>query len=246
MKQNQQFTIGLVVAAIALGGYMYFVESKKETPTDTKDVEVWSMSDAAAKDLNTLYVKDVNKEATYVRTGDEWKSQSEPNRQVDKTQFDAAFNPLKNLTASRKVEDRPTDKAKYGFAQPAGIVRWGDQNSKYALEIGDKNPTGDGYYVHVLKDDGVYTIASYKVEAWKGLASKPPLVALPSPSPTAAAGATGAAAPATGAAAPAASTAPAATAKPAAATAAPTKAPAATAAPTTPPATTAPSPAASK
>jgi hypothetical protein len=241
MKQNQQFTIGLVVAAIALGGYMYFVESKKETPTESKDIEVWSVSEASAKDLNTLYVKDVNKEATYTRSGDNWTLQSEPTRQVDKAQFDAAYNPLKNLTASRKVEDRPTDKAKYGLAQPAGIVRWGDQNSKYALEIGDKNPTGDGYYVHVLKDDGVYTIASYKVESWKGLASKPPRVALPSPSPsaTAAAGASGAAPASTAPAAsakPAAAPSPAATAKATAApTAAPTAKPAASAAPSAAP-----------
>ncbi|MDB5101291.1 MAG: hypothetical protein JWM80_5712 [Cyanobacteria bacterium RYN_339] len=252
MKQNQQFTIALVAGAIALGGYMYFVESKKETPTDSKDVEVWSLSDAAAKDLNTLYIKDVNKEATYTRSGETWTKSDEPTRQVDKAQFDGAYNPLKTLTASRKVEDRPSDKAKYGFAQPQTVVRWGAADSKYALEVGDKNPTGDGYYVHVLKDDGVYTIASYKVEAWKNLAQKPPLVALPSPSPTAAA-ATGASGAATPAAVPA-TTVPAASAKPVAPVkpvTPPTTAPAkpvatATPAPATAAPTTAPSPVASK
>lgn len=197
MKQNQQFTIGLVVAAVILGGYMFFVESKKESPTDTKDVEIWSLSDNQAKDLNTLAVTDGGKTETYTRSGDTWTVASAPGRTVEKTGFESPYNYLKTLTATRKVEDKPSDAGKYGFKTPATVVRWGDDNTKYKIEVGDKTPTNDSYYVHVLKDDGVYTIASYKVDAWKTLVSKPPLAAAPTPAPNAA---TGAAAPASGAA----------------------------------------------
>jgi hypothetical protein len=196
MKQNQQFTVGLVAIAVAIGSYMYFVESKKEVPADTKDVEIWSLSDVQAKDLNTLAITADGKTATYNRTNDEWKLASEPTRTLEKTGFESPYNYLKNLTATRKVEDKPSDPAKYGFKAPATVVRWGDENSKYKLEVGDKNPIGDAYYVHALKDDGVYTIPAYKIEAWKSLVSKPPLAPLPTPAPTAAA-ATGAAVPAT-------------------------------------------------
>lgn len=261
MKQNQQFTIGLVIAAVILGGYMYFVESKKEAPTDTKDVEIWSMSDAKAKDITPVVITANGKTETYNRSGDDWKLASQPTRTVEKSGFENAFNNLKNLTATRKVEDKPSDLGKYGLKSPAVVVRWGDENTKFKIEVGDKTPTGDAYYSHVIKDDGIYTIAAYKVESWRGLVTTPPLQALPSPSPSpspAAAGAKGASgAAATTSTAPAASTKPAASAAPAktgaVATAAPKVAVSSLPGRTVPspvatkaPATVAPSPAAKK
>ena len=205
MKQNTQLTAVLVAAFVVVGAYMYFVESKKEAPTDTKEVEVWSLSDNQAKDISPLVIKADNQTVTYTRDGDDWKVSTAPGRTVDKTSFSSSFNYLKQLTATRKLEDKPSDLGKYGLKSPGVTLTWGDANTKYKIEIGDKTPTADSYYAHVIKDDGIYAIAAYKVEAWKGLVSKPPLVALPSPAPTpakAATGATGAAA-ATHAAAPA-------------------------------------------
>jgi hypothetical protein len=64
-------------------------------------------------------------------------------------------------------------------APPVGRVI----ETPYAFEVGDKNPAGDAYYVHVKKDDGLYTVSSWKVDEWKKWATNPPLAALPSPTP---------------------------------------------------------------
>ena len=181
---KNKFTLGLAAVAVALGAYMYFVESKKDAPTESQEVAVWSLTDNQAKDLNTLVVKADGKEATYKREGDQWKLTSEPKREVDVATWDPTYNNLKNLMAQRKVEEKPTDLAKYGLKDPATTLRWGDEKTPYALKFGDKNPAGDAYYMHVAKDDTVYTVSTWKVDDWKKWATNPPLVALPSPTPS--------------------------------------------------------------
>lgn len=182
---KNKFTLGAVAVAVLLGAYMVFVESKKEAPTDTQEVSVWSLTDNQAKDLNTLVVTADGKEAKYVREGDKWHLASEPKRELDATGWDSAYNNLKNLTAQRKVEEKAADLGKYGLTKPATTVRWGDEKSPYAIQVGDKNPAGDAYYVHTAKDDAIYTVSSWKVDDWKKWATNPPLAALPSPSPKA-------------------------------------------------------------
>jgi hypothetical protein len=203
---KNKFTLGLAAVAVALGAYMFFVEAKKEAPTDSQEVTVWSLTDNQAKDLNTLVVKADGKEAVYNRDGDKWRLASEPKREVDVATWDPTYGNLKNLRAQRKVEEKATDLGKYGLKEPHLTMRWGDEKSPYQLQFGDKNPAGDAYYVHVNKDDTIYTVSTWKVDDWKKWATSPPLVALPSPTPVPS---PSAAAPASPAASPAASAAPA-------------------------------------
>ncbi|MEB3222854.1 MAG: DUF4340 domain-containing protein [Candidatus Sericytochromatia bacterium] len=225
MKSDKKFTLGLVAAALAMGAYMVFVEAKKDAPLDTKDLEVWSLSEAQAGNLKRLVVETGGKKVTFVREGDTWSIPEMKGREVDQINFKGPYDKLRTLLATRKLESGEANKATYGLDNPSGTLTWGDDTTPYKLTFGATTPTGDGVYTHVAKDDGVYTVAKYKVDEWKNLAFTPPLLPLPSPSPSpskapaaapsAAAG--GASAPATSPApsAAAASTAPAASAAPA-------------------------------
>jgi hypothetical protein len=181
---KNKFTLAAVAVAVALGAYMIFVEAKKEAPTESQEVTVWSLTDNQAKDLNTLVVKAEGKEAKYVREGDKWRLSTEPKRDLDAANWDVPYKNLKDLTAQRKVEDKAADLGKYGLAKPNTTVQWGDEKTPYKLEVGDKNPAGDAYYVHAAKDDAIYTVSTWKVDDWRKWATNPPLAALPSPSPS--------------------------------------------------------------
>lgn len=195
MKKNTKFTMALLAGALVIGGYMVLVESKKEAPKDTKDVEVWNLTENQAKDLKTLVFTADGKTAEYVRDGEKWRLSQEPKRDLTPGTWDTAYNNLKTLMATRKVEEKASDLAKYGLKEPAASVRWGDPKTPYMLKIGEKSPTGDAYFVHVAKDDAVYTVSSWKVDEWKTLATKPPLEPLPTPTPVPTAGASGSPAP---------------------------------------------------
>lgn len=183
MKSNQKFTLALVGVAAVLGTYMLAVESKKEAPKETKDIEVWSLTENQAKDLSTLVFTAGTAKAVYARDGERWRFSNDPARDISPGTWDTAYNNLKTLMATRKVEEKTTDLAKYGLKDPAATVRWGDEKTPYMLKIGEKSPTGDAYFVHVAKDDTVYTVSSWKVDEWKTLATKPPLEPLPTPTP---------------------------------------------------------------
>jgi hypothetical protein len=172
-----------VGVAAVLGLYMVGVESKKEAPKDTKDVEVWSLTENQAKDLKTLVFTSGTASATYNRDGDTWRYANDPKRDITPGTWDTAYNNLKTLMATRKVEEKPSDLAKYGLKDPAASIRWGDEKTPYMVKIGEKSPTGDAYFMHTTKDDTVYTVSSWKVDEWKTLATKPPLEPLPTPTP---------------------------------------------------------------
>jgi hypothetical protein len=184
MKSNKKFTFGLLAVALALGAYMYFVESKKDAPLDTTDVEVWSLSEAQAGELKRLVMDTGSTKVTYVREGDNWTIPEKKGREVDQINFKGPYDKLRTLHATRKLESKVENKATYGLDHPTGTLTWGDDSSPYKLTFGGTTPTGDAVYTHVAKDDGVYTIAKYKVDEWKNLAFTPPLLPEPSPSPS--------------------------------------------------------------
>jgi hypothetical protein len=182
MRARQQMTLGLLAAAIILVGYAYFVESKRELKGETTDVEVWSVSDAAATALQRFEVNVDGKTAIYEYDGGQWRLSTEPKRDVDSATFNAAYNNYRNLMATRKVQDGLADLGKYGLDKPSLVLTLGDAKSPYKLELGQKNAIGDAYYAHSFKDDAIYAIASFRVDGWRALGLTPPLVALPSPS----------------------------------------------------------------
>jgi hypothetical protein len=184
MKSNQKFTLGLLGAALVLGAYMVFVESKKDAPQETQDIEVWSLSEAQAGELKRLVMDTGSTKVIYVREGDNWTIPAQKGREVDQINFKGPYDKLRTLHATRKLESKPENKATYGLDHPTGTLTWGEDSSPYKLTFGATTPTGDAVYTHVAKDDGVYTIAKYKVDEWKNLAFTPPLLPLPSPSPS--------------------------------------------------------------
>lgn len=185
MKNNQRFTLALAAAAVALGAYMLFVESKQAPPSaDANEVTVWSLTENQAKDLDTLEVAAAGKTASYKRDekGD-WRLAAEPKRDLD-VAFKSAYDNLKELKAFREVEAKPADLGKYGLKAPQVTLTWGKPEAGYVLKLGDKNPDGSGQYLWAAKTEKVYTVASYKGDTWKTLATDPPLVPLPSPIPS--------------------------------------------------------------
>ncbi|MEB3285435.1 MAG: DUF4340 domain-containing protein [Candidatus Sericytochromatia bacterium] len=189
MKDNQKFTIGLLAVAIGLGTYMYFVESKREIRPDSKDIVVWSLSEAQAAKLTRLVASADSKKETYTRKGDNWEIEGKPGREVDQVNFKSPYDKLLDLTANRRLEFKESDKAQYGLDTPSGSLVWGDDKSAYQLTFGALTPTGDSVYTFVTKDSAVYTIPKYKVDEWKNLALTPPLLPEPTPSPSATASA---------------------------------------------------------
>lgn len=74
-------------------------------------------------------------------------------------------NHFSTMTATRKIEENPSDIAKYGLDYPVAElkVRFKDGN-EYGLKLGLKLPTDGGYYALKEGDSTVYAVANMDVD----------------------------------------------------------------------------------
>lgn len=74
-------------------------------------------------------------------------------------------NHFSTMTATRKIEENPTDIAKYGLDNPVAELKvlFKDGN-EYTLKVGGKLPTDGGYYAIKDGDSTVYAVANMDVD----------------------------------------------------------------------------------
>lgn len=183
---NWKGTAALVVAAVGLGAYVYFVESKKDAPppADSTEVKLWSLKDdLAIKHLT--FEDDKGTKAEYVRAADGWHYAPRASASLESFNWDGPFGYLKDMTADRKVAESLKDPKEFGLDHPTMKISFGDAThpDQYRVTVGGKHPIDASYFFQTQQDRGVYLIGSYKLEAWQRLVTNPP-VATPSPSPS--------------------------------------------------------------
>lgn len=187
---NWKATVAMVALAVGLGAYVYFVESPKPAPTDSGEVTLWRHEGEGAKAFTRFAIKSPLGEVVYQSlpasgsADPVWQLASEPQRGLEKWQFESPLNDALTLKAERKVEDVVTDPALYGFHVPTLEIALGTEKEPRKLElvIGAKNPIGSAYYAKA-SDGKVYLVSSFKVDSWNRLRDTPPLEPLPTPAP---------------------------------------------------------------
>jgi len=184
---NWKGTAALVAVAAALGGYAYFVESKKDAPpsVDTQEVQLWDTKKDTT--LDRLLVEDLaaSKSAEYTKVASDWHYAPKATDSLDSFNWTSPYDNLATLTASRKVEDNPKNLADYGLDKPTMTIHLGTKAKPdlYRVLVGGKSPLDSAaYYARINDDPAVYEITSYKVEGWQRLVSSPP-IAKPTPTP---------------------------------------------------------------
>ncbi len=74
-------------------------------------------------------------------------------------------NHFSTMTATRKIEENPTDIAKYGLDNPVAELKvLFKDGSEYGLKLGLKLPTDGGYYAIKDGDSTVYAVANMDVD----------------------------------------------------------------------------------
>src|SRR5688572_13749559 len=109
--------IGLLVIALALGGYLYFVESKR-TPGDDAEkrdkvftVEADAIEEVAIK-------SETGDRTTLKKTGSAWQVTAPAQAPVDAAEISGITTNLSTLEVQRLVEENPADLKMFGLAEP--------------------------------------------------------------------------------------------------------------------------------
>jgi hypothetical protein len=152
-------TLILFVVAIALGGYLYFVESKRTIPDENAKKKVFS---ADATKINQLEIKVSGGEVTGLRKGanDAWTIVKPVEATADRNSASDIATNLANLEEDREVDPNAADLKTYGLAEPRIDVTFhidGEKEPRRLL-IGDKTPAGTGMYAKLPANNRVFLV----------------------------------------------------------------------------------------
>ncbi len=153
-------TVALAVVLAALGGYIYFIDSKKPT----EDVEVKDKPFSVDADaIEELQVTAHGETTRLQKTDAGWRVVEPVKADGDTSELSSITSSLSSLEIQRVVEEKPGSLAEYGL-EPARITvsfrAKGDKELRRLL-IGDKTPSGGDLYAKDAGASRVFLIASF-------------------------------------------------------------------------------------
>jgi Domain of unknown function (DUF4340) len=154
-------TLILLLVALGLGGYLYFVESERPVEDESAKTKVFAYD--AAK-INRVQVKSSAGEVTALRKGanDTWTIVQPSEAPADRNNISDIVTNLANLEEQRVVDENATDLKSYGLAEPRIDVTFnveGDKEPKQIL-LGEKTPASSGVYAKLPSNNRVFLVAS--------------------------------------------------------------------------------------
>ncbi|HXW07976.1 MAG TPA: DUF4340 domain-containing protein [Vicinamibacterales bacterium] len=151
--------IGLMVILLALGAYLYFVESKREPGGADAKEKVFSVE---ADKVEEVTVRAESGDRTTLRkTEGDWQIVSPLTAPTDSAAVSGITSNLATLEVQRVIEENPGDLAEFGLAQPRIEVAFKADGQERTLQIGRKTPPGTDVYAKLAGQNRVFLISSY-------------------------------------------------------------------------------------
>lgn len=152
---------GLLVILVALGGYLYFVESKR-TPGANDDDKKEKVFAVEADKIEEVTIKSASNERTTLRkSGNDWQIVSPIAATPDAAEISGVTSNLSTAEIQRVVDENPADLKEYGLAEPRIEVAFKAGGTAHTLRIGDKTPPGSDLYARVDDQKKVFLIPSH-------------------------------------------------------------------------------------
>lgn len=157
---------GLLIAAVVLaglGGFLYWSNHHKATtpPPGSKSPTVVKIVPA---DVTSLIVKQQGAPPVTLtrQAAGQWQITAPATYPADSSTVTSILSTLSPLLAVEVVQDKATNLAPFGLADPAVEVDVTTKdNHTHQVLVGDQTPAGEDVYVALRGDPRVYTAASY-------------------------------------------------------------------------------------
>lgn len=153
--------LGLFVILIALGAYLYFVESKRTPGSDTDDKKEKVFAVEADK-IDEVTIKSASGERTTLKkSGSDWQIVAPVAAVPDTAEVSGVTSNLSTLEMQRVIDENAADLKEYGLAEPRIEVAFKADGKQHAIQIGDKTPTGTDLYAKLPDQKKVFLVSSY-------------------------------------------------------------------------------------
>lgn len=151
---------GLLAILIALGAYLYFVESKRSPDADVETKE--KVFSVVPDTIDALSVRAESGDTTSLKkAGGEWQIVAPASAAADAAEVSGITSSLSTLEQQRLIDENPADLEEYGLAKPRIEVAFTSGGQEQKLLIGSKTPTGADLYAKTSGGPRVFLIASY-------------------------------------------------------------------------------------
>ena len=153
-------TLVLLVVAIGLGAYIYFVERHRDPASTPAPNEKLFTFDA--DDLTELQVRAADGTVTELRQDDgAWRVVAPVETAADDVAATSVAASLATLEINRVLEEGPVDLEPFGLDAPALDVSFAAGSDSERLLIGDETPTAADRYAKLDGSDRVFLIAGH-------------------------------------------------------------------------------------
>ena len=159
MRGLRSFIV-LLVIAVGLGAYVYFVESKR--PADAGETRDKVFSGVEADKIEEISIKSESGDHTTLKkSGSDWQIVQPVAAKPDPAEVSGLTSNLSSLEVQRVIDENPSDVAEYGLAQPRVDVTFKAGGQQHTLHIGRKTPPGTDLYARIDDQKRVFLISSY-------------------------------------------------------------------------------------
>ena len=152
----------LLVLAVGLGAYIYFVEAKRDlTDPATKKEKIFTLDTSKVEEIE---IKAASGEVTRLKkNGTEWQIVAPATLEADQSEVSSLLNALDALESQRTLEEKPADLKPFELNPPrfTVAVRSAGETAMRRLNVGSKTPTGSDLYAMVEGQPKLILISSY-------------------------------------------------------------------------------------
>ena len=152
----------LLVLALGLGAYIYFVEAKRDlTDPATKKEKLFTIDTGKVEEIE---VKAASGEVTRLKkNGTAWQIVSPATFEADQSEVSSLLSALETLEIQRTLDEKPADVKPFELNPPRFTVgvRSSGETAMRKLNVGSKTPTGSDLYAMVDGQPKLILISSY-------------------------------------------------------------------------------------
>ena len=146
---------------IALGGYLYFVESKKPAGGDAEKKDKVFTRRRRTRSTSSRSSRSQASARRCGRAASDWQIVQPRRRQAGPGEVSGITSNLASLEIQRVIDENPSDLKEYGLTQPRVEVAFKAGGKDHKLLIGQKTPPGSDLYARLADQKRVVLIPSF-------------------------------------------------------------------------------------
>ncbi len=152
----------LLVLALGLGAYIYFVEAKRDlTDPALKKEKIFAVDSAKVEEIE---VKAASGEVTKLKkNGTTWQIVAPATMEADQSEVSTLLTTLESLEIQRTLDEKPASVKEFELDPPrlsVGVRQAGDTAAR-RVNIGSKTPTGADLYAMVEGQPKLILLSAY-------------------------------------------------------------------------------------